>query len=109
MILSPLNLTASAFPGECPGMSERIQMSFSLQIEDSPPRAAGELQSDSVRIPRGLPRDLPRALTRGKRAHSPVLARANKRTGMSFSRQIDDPMPRVAGAIQSDRKLIPRV
>jgi len=36
-----LNLSASAFPGVCPGVSERIQMSFSIQIEDSPPLAAG--------------------------------------------------------------------
>jgi len=40
-----LNLTASAFPGACPGVSERIQMSFSLQIEDSPPLAAGSFNS----------------------------------------------------------------
>jgi putative PIN family toxin of toxin-antitoxin system len=39
--LLELNLTASAFPAACRGVSERIQMSFSIQIEDSPPLAAG--------------------------------------------------------------------
>jgi len=33
-----LNLTASAFPAACPGVSERIPMSSFLQIEDSPPK-----------------------------------------------------------------------
>jgi hypothetical protein len=36
-----VNLTASAFPAGCRGECERIQMSFTLQIEDSPPQAAG--------------------------------------------------------------------
>jgi len=39
--LSFSNLTASAFPAACRGVSERIQTPFSLQIEDSPPLAAG--------------------------------------------------------------------
>ena len=40
-----MNLTASASPAACRGVSERIQMSFSLQIEDSPPLAAGSFKS----------------------------------------------------------------
>ena|GEM_PF-435023 len=36
-----MNLTAGAFPKACRGVSERIQMFSPLQIEESPPLAAG--------------------------------------------------------------------
>ncbi|MBN1893630.1 undecaprenyl-phosphate glucose phosphotransferase [bacterium] len=39
-----LNLTASVFPAACRGVSERIQKSSSMQIEDSPPLAAGSFK-----------------------------------------------------------------
>jgi len=45
-----LNLTASAFPSACRGVSERMQRSSSLPIEDSPPQAAG----NSNRVPIGV-------------------------------------------------------
>jgi|GEM_PF-399093 len=43
-----MNLTVSAFPGACPGVSERIKM-YSLQIEDSHLLAAGSFKSGTVR------------------------------------------------------------
>ncbi|MBN1894533.1 glycosyltransferase family 4 protein [bacterium] len=45
-----LNLSASAFPLACRGVSERIQTSSSLQIEDSPPLAAGRFNGFGCRI-----------------------------------------------------------
>jgi alpha-L-fucosidase len=51
-----LNLIASAFPGACPGVSERISDVSSLQIEDSPPLAAGSFNPDSPEA-RGMMRN----------------------------------------------------
>jgi len=46
-----VNLTAGAFPGVCPGVSERVRMSFSLQIEESPPLAAWSFNLTSSAFP----------------------------------------------------------
>jgi hypothetical protein len=68
-----MNLTASSFPAACRGVNERIQMSYSLQIEDSPQLAAGSFNgpSEVIRLLPGI-------------FHPPPARRSNKVFDKSF-------------------------